>query len=89
MIKESTCYKTPNNPKWIGLMLTITNRSFQNSGAIETGLRDFHKTTVSVLKCYFTKAEPKVIFYRDYKNFSSMYKWELGQKPQNKKNQIS
>ena len=27
--------------------------------------------TVSVLKCYFAKAEPKVIFYRDYKNFSN------------------
>ena len=75
MIKESTCYKTPNNPKCIDFMLTIKNRSFQNSCAIQTGLLDFHKMTVSVLKCYFTKAKPKVIFYRDYKNLSSMYKW--------------
>ena len=27
--------------------------------------------TVSVLKCYFAKAEPKVMFYRDYKKFSN------------------
>ena len=27
--------------------------------------------TVSVLKCYFAKAEPKVMFYREYKKFSN------------------
>ena len=52
-------------------MLTNKNCSFQNSCAIETGLYDFHKMTVSVLKCYFGKAKPKVIFYRNYKNFSN------------------
>ena len=64
MIKEPTCYKNINNPKCIDLTLINKNRSFQNSFVIET------KMTVSVLKCYFAKAEPKVIFYRDYKIFS-------------------
>ena len=45
------------------------NRGFRNSCAIETGLSDFDKMTVSVLNCYFPKAMPKVIFYRGYKNF--------------------
>ena len=71
MIKGSTCYKNLNNPKCIDLRLTNKNRSFQNSCVIETGLSDFHKMTFSVLKCYFAKAESKVIFYRDYKNFSN------------------
>ena len=71
LIKDSTCCKNPDNPKCIDLMLTNKNRSFQGSCVIETGLSDFHKMTVSVLKCYFEKAEPKVIFYRDYKNFSN------------------
>ena len=62
LIKESTCYKNPNNPKCINLMLTNKNRSFQNSCAIETGLSDFHKMAVSVLKCYFAKVELKVTF---------------------------
>ena len=52
-------------------MLTKKKLSFHSSCATETGLSDFHKMTVSVLKCYFAKAEPKVIFYRDYKNFSN------------------
>ena len=50
-------------------MLTNKNHSFQNSCAIERGLSDFHKMTVSVIKCYSAKAELKVIFYRDYDNF--------------------
>ena len=45
-------------------------RSFQNSYAIETGLSDFHKMIVTILKIYFQKKEPKIIQYRDYKHFS-------------------
>ena len=50
-------------------MLTNRHRSFQNSCVIETGLPDFHKMTVTVLRCFLKKVEPKVIFCRDYKNF--------------------
>ena len=69
LINKSTCYKNPNNPKCIDLVLTNKNRGFQNSCAIDTGLSDFYKMTVSVLKYYFLKAEQKVMFYRDYKTF--------------------
>ena len=51
-------------------MLTNSYRSFQNSCAIETGLSDFHKMIATILKTYFRKKEPKIIQYRDYKNFS-------------------
>ena len=34
-----------------------------------TGLSDFHKMAITVLKTTFPKAKPKVIQYRDYKNF--------------------
>ena len=50
-------------------MLTSSYRSFQNSCAIETGLSDFHKMIVTVMKAYFQKQKSKVITYRDYKNF--------------------
>ena len=53
-------------------MLTSSYRSFQNSCAIETGLPDFHKMIVTVMKAYFQKQKPKVITYRDYKNFQKM-----------------
>ena len=32
---------------------------------------DFHKMTVTVLRSYFLKAEPKITMYRDYKKFSN------------------
>ena len=40
-------------------MLTISVRSFQNSYALETGLSDFHKMTVTILKSYFKKNKLK------------------------------
>ena len=71
LIKEPTCFKNPTNPKCIDLMLTNRHRSFQNLCVIETGLSDFHKLTVTVLRPFLKKSEPKIIFYRDYKNFTN------------------
>ena len=39
---------------------------------IETGLSDFHKMTVTVMKRYFKKKDPIVIEYRDLKNFDGV-----------------
>ena len=50
-------------------MLTTSYRSFHNSRAIETGLSDFHKMRVTVLKSHFQIKEPKIIQYKDYNNF--------------------
>ena len=44
--------RSPDNPEAISLLLTNSVRSFQNSCALETGLSDFHKMTVTVLKSY-------------------------------------
>ena len=70
LIKVPTCFENLEKPTSIDLMLTNSYRSFQNSCAIETGLSDFHKMIVTILKTYFQKKEPKIIQYRDYKNFS-------------------
>ena len=43
------------NPKTIDLMLMNSVCSFQNSCALETGLSNFYKTTVTVLKSYLEK----------------------------------
>ena len=71
LIKVPTCYKNPENPSIIDLMLTNSSYSYRNSCTIETGLSDFHKITVTVLKTFFQKKGPKVINYRDYKNYSN------------------
>ena len=71
LIRNPTCYKNPANPTCIDLMLTNSNRDFQNSCTIETGLSDFQKMIATVLKIYFQKREAKVINYRDHRNFSN------------------
>ena len=69
LIKEPTCYKNPQNPSCIDLILTNSPYSFQSSCVIETGLSDFHKMTVTVMKTTYEKLKPRIVNYRDYKNF--------------------
>ena len=80
LVKESTCYKNIENPSSIDLFLTNTALSFQNTTTVETGLSDFHKMAVTVMKTTFPKAQPRIIYYRDYKNFElSKFRAELRQ----------
>ena len=69
LVKQKTCFKNPDNPSCIDLILTNSPRSFQDSSVFETGFSDFHKLITTVLKQYFPKPKPKVINYRDYRNF--------------------
>ena len=69
LIKEPTCYKNQQNPSCIDLILTNSPYRFQNSYVVETGLSDFHKMTVAVMKTTSEKLKPKIKNYRDYKNF--------------------
>ena len=71
LIKQPTCFKNPENPSCIDLILTNKPRSFQSTCVIETGLSDFHRMTVSVLKTHFRKLPPKVVTYRDFKKFEN------------------
>ena len=73
LIKGPTCYKNPNNLSSIDLMLTHRKGSFYNSMAIETGLSDCHKMTLTVFKLYVKKKEPRYIKYRCYKNFNEIH----------------
>ena len=72
LIKSPTCSKNPENPSCIDLILTNKPRNFQHSTIIESGLSDFHKFTVSVLKTSFRKMPPKIIKYRNYKSYSQI-----------------
>ena len=44
---------------------------FQNTVAVETGISDFHKMVVTVLKVFYTKQKQKIIQYRKYGNFNN------------------
>ena len=71
LIKQPTCFKNPQNPSCIDLILTNKPRSFQTKCVIETGLSDFHRMTRSVLIIHFRKLPPKIINYRDFKKFDN------------------
>ena len=73
LIREPTCYKNPEKPSCIDLILTNKPHSFKNSGVIATGLSDFHRITVTITKMTFQKLKPRIINYReDYKLFHNI-----------------
>ena len=70
LIKVPTCFKNPMNPSSIDVILTNRKNSFQNTMAIETGLSDHHKMTLTALKVFIRKKNPITVNYRSYKNFN-------------------
>ena len=60
LIKELTCFKSPENPICMDLILTHKLLSFKNTYVIQTGLSDFHKMIV-MIKMYFPKMKPQVV----------------------------
>ena len=71
LIKQPTCYKNPNKPTCIDLILTNVPRMFQSTCVTETGLFDFHLRTVTVMKKTFKIKCRRVINYRSYRDFSN------------------
>ena len=53
--------------------MTNFPKSFQHTQTIETGLSDFHKLTLTVLKTHFPRLKPNIVNYRDYKGFVKDY----------------
>ena len=77
LINQPTCFKNPQNPSCMDLILTNKSMSFQITSVIETGLSDFHKLIVTVMKMSFSKHEPKIFYYRDYNTFSEHFRNDL------------
>ena len=53
-------FQKPRKPSCIDLILTNNPLSFQSFGVIETGLSDFHKMIVTVMKTTNQKLDPKI-----------------------------
>ena len=75
LIKDNTCFKNPEKPSCIDLIITNRPKSFQNSMTLETDLSDFHKMTLTVMKVFYKKQKPTIITYRSYKDFSNEVLW--------------
>ena len=71
LIKQPICYKKPDNPTFINLLLTNASRSFQSICALETGLSGFHLMTLTAMGKSFKKLPPTIITHRTYKNSSN------------------
>ena len=69
LFKEPTCYKS-HTPKCIDLVLTNRNKSVQKTTTVETGLSDFHKMVVTVLKTAFPEQGLTAINYRNCKKYN-------------------
>ena len=72
IIKEKTCFKNPENPTRINLILTNRPRNFQDSTVVETGLSNFDKMCVTAMRMYHCRQKPSGITYRKLKHFSNI-----------------
>ena len=68
LVTDSTCFKL-NKGSLSDLMLTNKPKGFYKSHSFVTGLSDCHKLIVSILRASFQKLSPKILIYRDQKNF--------------------
>ena len=73
LITEPTCYKNPNNPSLVDIILTNRRSNFQDSETMEPGISDHHKMIITVLKSEIKKKDPIQINYKSYKNFDENY----------------
>ena len=70
IVKDKGCFKNPINPTCIDLIITDRPKSFQEPEVIETGLSNFHKMSLMVMKVFYNKQKLKIIQYRKYKGQS-------------------
>ena len=59
IVKDKTCFKSTSNPSCIDLFITNSPLRFHNTMAISTGLSDFHKMVVTVMKMKLKKTHLK------------------------------
>ena len=69
IIKDKTCFKNPHNSSCVDLFITNRPKNFQNTTVIETGLSNFHKMSLTVLKVFYKNQRPKIVRYQNYRNF--------------------
>ena len=60
IIKQPTCFKNPSNSSCINLFLTNNANCFQKYSVFETGLFDFHKLIVTIMKSHIPKQQAKI-----------------------------
>ena len=75
LLNGPTCFRNPDQAflwrfLWRSLIKVFRHPRLLYSQYL-TGISDFHKMVMAVLKVYFKKKGPSVTQYRDYKNLSN------------------
>ena len=70
LITTPTCFKSDDG-RCIDLILTNRPSFFQKSNTFETGVSDHHHLIYTMLKSRYIREPPKMVRYRNYRNFSS------------------
>ena len=63
------------NTTCVDLILTNKSSSFQHTSIIETGLSDYHRLKITVMKINFQKQAPTILYYRNYNRFNNELFW--------------
>ena len=71
LLKTILVLKIRKKPSCIDLIIANRPKCFQNSVTLQTGLSDFHKITLTVMKVFYIKQKLIIVTYRSYKNFSN------------------
>ena len=71
LVEEKPCFKIISNPSCMNLFFKKNAFSFQSTKTVSSGLSDFHKLVLTVLKTSSVKNQPRKIQYRNYKYFHS------------------
>ena len=71
LVKSPTCFKS-DTPSCIDLILTNQSQLLMKTSTFETGISDFHALITSIMKMTYTKGNPNIKLYRDYKHFNNV-----------------
>ena len=69
LIKNKTCFKSSQGSS-IDLILTNQPNLFKNTSSEETGISDCHHLIYTMFRSTIYRLPPKIIKYRDFKNFN-------------------
>ena len=71
IIKTATCFKSKDNPSLLDVILTNCPRSISKAINLSIGISDFHNYISAATKITRPSNQPKVIYYRSFKNFDN------------------
>ncbi len=68
LIKGPTCFKNPDNPSSVDVILCTCPRRISSTLNVNIGVSDHHNITLAASKLYVKRQPKKQIIYRSYKN---------------------